>query len=205
MHLLEWEIPFPQSVKTPTYLLSCSKAPLRILAPWQIHKVCGDATQSNSCIFTTVELFFFLAVQSHIPSRDERITVCGDSDCINHEAWLGVSLPADAHMSRSHRRDVWQVLSRLALLQILSKMVSRSTIALVQIIKPKLWSLPKLSPLFLLRFKSVICDDLLSLMYCPNLWLSDDTSSLDLDLVKPLWNSLTWKCIHTCIRRKLSR
>lgn len=45
--------------------------------------------------------------------------VCGDSDCINHEAWLGVSLPVDAHMRRLHRREVWQVLSRLTLLHTL--------------------------------------------------------------------------------------
>lgn len=151
VHLLEWEIPFPQSVKTPTYFLSCLKAPLRILAPWQILKGCVDATQSNSCISHDCRTSSFV----FFTSRDKRITVCGGLDCINHKAWLGVFLPVDAHMRRLHRRDVWQVLSHQHSSSILFKMVSRSTAVLIWIIKLRLWCQSKLSPSFPLCFKAV--------------------------------------------------
>lgn len=126
--------------------------------------------QSNSCIFTTAELFLGgWGLFSHIYIKGEEITVCGDSDCINHEAWLGVSLPVDAHMCRLPRRNVWQVLSCLTLLHTLQNGVqiydcTRTDNQTQAMESAKTFSF--ISPTFY-SFKSVICNDLLSLMYCP--------------------------------------
>lgn len=82
------------------------------------------------------------------------ITVCGDSDCINHEAWLGVSLPVDAHMRRLHRREVWQVLSRLTLLHTLQNGVQIYDCTRTDN-ETKAMESAKISPSFLLRFTAL--------------------------------------------------